>query len=184
MTENLEKGNGLRGLLRFISMLLFGATLFVDQTDRFNLFRLGFGILIALIFGWVFRRMLRLILRAFNGKLIELKGKIVIKYAVDYGMLYFVPFSVMAIIAVFYLRWPSSWAFMSTGTLAVGTAATVEINRFTEKSSLKNTIASSATAYVFSLMLTLGLPLLLKVPGLIQGLSEWAMSFIKSGGGM
>lgn len=184
MSEVFEQGKLARGFMRWLSFTAFGMTLFVDQTDLFNPIRLGLGIVIAWLFAFLFRLFLNMFLSTFNSKAKKEHGRHIAAYSVEQGMLYMVPFALMAILATFVLRWPSTWAFMSTGTMAVGTASSIELNRVLGKQSLKNTVITSLVSFGFSFILTMGLPYVMNLPGIIQGALDMIPTLLGKGGGM
>lgn len=184
MSEVMEQGRLSRGFLRWLSFTAFGTTLFIDQTDLFNPIRLILGVLVAWLFAFLFRIFLNAFLSTFNLKAKKEHGKHIVAYSVEQGMLYIVPFAVMAVLAVFVLRWPSTWAFMSTGTMAVGTASSIELNKVIGKQNLKNTIVTSAISFGFSFLLTMGLPQIMNLPGILQGAMDMIPTLLGKGGGM
>ncbi len=184
MSEVMEQGKQARGFVRWLSYTAFGLTLFIDQTDIYNPVRLILGVITAWIFAFLFRIFLITFLSTFNIKAKKEHGKRIAAYSVEQGMLYIVPFAVMAVLAAFILRWPSTWAFMSTGTMAVGTASAIELNKMIGKQSLKNTIITSVVSFCFSFLLTMGLPYIMNLPGLIQGAVDMIPTLLGKGGGM
>jgi len=126
----------MKNLVRYLCFMAIGISAFANPLEPINLFRLGFGALAGLLFGWLFRIFLRSFLSLFNGKLKKEKGKVVIRNAVDSGMLFLTPFAVMMLIAVYYLNWSETRGFVSAGIMAVGTAAAIEMGRVNRRSKL------------------------------------------------
>lgn len=183
MAENINKGSGWRGLVRNLCFIAFGTTIFSNPLDRFNLYYIGFGIVICVVFGWFFKRFLKGFLALFNPSLKKEQGKKVIAYAVDTGMLFLVPFATMSLIATYFLQWTLTGGFISTGIMAVGTASAIEIGKLKEKQEIKNTIITSGVAFVFSFILTFSAQILIKAPGLIEGIAAFLPSIMSKGGG-
>ena len=183
MDQNMNTGGGLHGLLRNLCFIAFGITAFNNPLNPFNLYHIGFGIIAGMFFGWLFKKFLRSFLGAFNPKLKIEQGKKVIYYAVDNGMLFLIPFAVMVLIATFVLKWSMTIGFMSAGIMAVGTAAAIEIGKIKDKKEIKNTLISSGVSFLFSLIWTISVQILVKAPGLLEGGIGLLRSIIFQGGG-
>lgn len=128
-----------------------------------------FGALVGLIFGGLFRLFLKAFLSLFNPKFKKEQGKETIRYAVETGLLFLVPFATMLLVVVFILGWGMTMSFISTGIMAVGTAAAIEMGKLKHKQELKNTIATAGVCFLFSFIWTLSQPILYKVPPYIEG---------------
>jgi hypothetical protein len=181
--DQLYKGKSIRGLTRILCFAAFGAVLFSNPMNRLNPFNLVFGILIALIFGGLFKLFLKSFLSLFNSAVKKEKGSRAIAYAVENGMLYLVPFAIMAMIATFYLEWSLTTSFISTGIMAVGTASAIEMGKLMQKPSVKNTLITSVVSFLFSFTLTLSVPLLTRVPGFVEGIVTILPTLLGKGGG-
>ena len=183
MEQYMNKGKVWRNLLRRLCFIAFGITGFTNPLDRLNLYNIGFGIIIGLLFGYLFKKFLRSLLRLFNGALKKEKGKETIFYAVDTGMLVLIPFAVMALLSTFYLKWSMTGGFISTGIMAVGAAAALEIGKLKGRQEIKNTISTSVISYLFSFVWTLSAQLLVRLPGLLEGGINLLRSVLSKGGG-
>ena len=183
MSEDISKGKGWRNLMRRLSFIVFGICAFSNPLDRLNIYNILFGIVIGLFFGWLFKKFLRGFLGLFNGKFKKEQGKEVIRYAVDNGMLFLIPFAVMVVIATFYLNWSMTGGFISAGIMAVGTAAAITMGKLKGKQEIRNTIATSGVSFLFSFIWTLSFAFLVKAPPLLEGGIMMVRSLI-SGGGM
>jgi len=183
LTENEGNGRGIRNLLRLVCFMTIGICAFSNPLDQGNLYNIGFGIITGLLFGFIFRRFLKAFLSLFNGKLRKEQGKIVIRNAVDSGMLFLTPFAVMLAIATFLLNWSMSASFVSAGIMAVGTASAIEMGKIKGKQEIKNTIATSGVSYAFSFLWTLSYPLLVKAPPLLEGGVALLRQYLSGGGG-
>lgn len=184
MDEQLTKGKFLRGFIRWLCFIALGAALFIDQTDPFNWVRMVLGIVTVIIFGGIYKLKLKALLYVFNGKVRKEKGRHTVSYSVENGMLFLVPFAVMALIAAYYLRWSSVTPFLSTGLMVVGGASTVELSKFTGKSSIKNTLIASGVSFLFSFILILGMPYIANIPGMLEGLADLIPTVLGKGGGV
>lgn len=169
MSEDINRGKALRGIIRKICFAAFGVSAFTNPLDRFNIYNIIFGILIGLLFGWLFKKFLRGFLGLFNTKFKKEHGKEPIRFAVDSGMLFLVPFAVMVLIAVFYLRWSMTGGFISAGIMAVGTASAITMEKLKGKHEIRNTLATSGVSLLFSFIWTLFYPYMMKAPPLIEG---------------
>lgn len=177
----MSKGKAWRSLLRRLCFIAFGIAAFSKPLDRLNLYNIGFGIVVGLFFGFLFKKFLRSFLSLINKNLRKEKGKETIYYAVEIGMLFLIPFAVMVLIATFYFKWSMSGGFIAAGIMAVGTAAALEIGKLTGRQELKNTIISSGVSFLFSLLWNLSTQILVKVPGFIEGGISLLSSVFKGG---
>lgn len=172
----------MMGFLRFLCFASFGICTFYSLLEPTNPYRLGFGLLFGIIFGGLFKLFLNGFLGIFNHKIKKEHGKSVIKNATKTGMVFMLPFAVMLLIATFYLQWSQTAAFVSAGIMAVGTASAIEIGKLIGKSSIKNTIVTSAVCLLFSFTWTLSTAFLIKVPSLIEGGAVIIKSLLTKGG--
>lgn len=182
MEQYINEGKAFRNLLRKLCFMAFGISAFSNPTDRLNLYNISFGIVIGLLFGAVFKKFLRALMGAFNRSFKKEKGKEAINYAVDTGMLFLVPFAVMALISTFYLKWSMTGGFISAGIMAVGTAVALEIAKLKGRQETKNTIAMSVVAWMFSFVWMLSVQLLVKMPAFLEGGVNLIRSFATKGG--
>jgi glycosyltransferase involved in cell wall biosynthesis len=179
----VEKSSAFKSLIRRICFISFGICAFYNPLERFNLYRIGFGIVVGLFFGWLFKKFLRGFLGIFNPKFKKEKGKQVIRNAVDNGMLFLAPFAIMLLLATFYLKWSMTSSFISAGIMAVGTSSAIEIAKLKGEQQIKNTIATSGVSFAFSFIWTLSYQFLVKAPALIEGGVNIIRSIISGGGG-
>lgn len=167
--EELHKGGFMRRLVRRACFAAFGVTAFVNLADPWNVTNLIFGILTGLFFGFVCRRFLAGLLGLFNRDLKSTHGKKIATLAVERGMVFMVPFSVMALAASFFMGWSLTGGFVSAGLMTAGAMSAVEIGRFKGKPALKNTILSSVAAWCFSTLWLFAAPILGKIPPYLDG---------------
>lgn len=182
METELQKGKALRNLIRRLCFMFIGVGAMVNPLNLFNPYNIGFGIIWGLIFGGLFRIFLKGFLGMFNGKFKREKGKEAIRYAVDNGMLFLVPFTLMLLIAVYYLGWSMTIPFISAGVMAVGTASSIELGKMLGKQGIKNIIASAGVSFVFSLLWTLSFTYLNKAPSYLEGGVNLVRSLVGGGG--
>ena len=182
METDLQKGKTIRNLVRRLCFIAIGVGALANPLDPFNPYNIGFGILWGLIFGGIFRLFLKGFLGLFNGQLKKEKGKEAIRYAVDNGMLFLAPFTLMLLIAVFYLGWSMTIPFISAGVMAVGTASSIEMGKLLGKPGIKNTVASAGVSFVFSLFWTLSFSYLNRAPSYLEGGVSLVRSVMGGGG--
>ena len=183
MNEDINKGKGLRSLLRRLCFIAFGISTFSNPLDRLNPYSILFGVFIGLIFSGLFTVFIQNFLGLFNSKYKKENGKETIRHAVDQGMLFMVPFAVMILIATYYLNWSTSAGFISAGFMAVGTASAIEMGKLKGKQEIRNTIATSGVSYLFSFVWVLSFQYLIKVPPVIEGGVSLIRTLLSSGGG-
>ncbi len=182
MELDFRKGRALKALIRRLCFMAFGIGAMANPLDVLNLYNIGVGAFIGLMFGWLFRMFLKGFLGMFNGSFQKEKGKEAIRYAVDNGMLFLSPFALMLLLATFYLNWSMTVPFISAGIMAVGTASAIEMGRLQGKQAVKNTIAASVVSFAASFVWTLSFPTLYKAPSLIEGGVSLVLSLIGGGG--
>jgi len=163
--------------------MAIGVGALANPLDLWNPYNIGFGIFWGLLFGGLFRIFLKGLLSLFNGQLKKEKGKEAIRYAVDNGMMFLAPFTLMLLIAVYYLSWSMTIPFISAGIMAVGTASSIEMGKLLGKQGLKNTIATAGVSFVFSLLFTLSFSYLNKAPAYLEGGINLIRS-VTGGGGL
>ena len=183
MEKDRQIGENVRSFVRRLCFIAIGISAFSDPMERLNPYDMIFGALAGLLFGWLFRKFLRSFLSLFNGKFKKEKGKKPIWDAVDSGMLFLVPFTVMLLLAVYYLNWSETRGFVAAGIMAVGTAAAIEFGKAKGKQEIRNTIATSGTSFLFSFLWTLSYAYLAKAPSLIEGGVGLIKAIVSGGGG-
>ena len=167
--DQLKKGSVMRRLITRLCFGAFGVTALANLADPLNPVNLVFGFLAGLIFGALCRRFLSGILGMINGDLKTEYGKKIIAVAVDRGMVFIVPFAVMALAAAFLMGWTMTGGFVSAGIMTTGAMSAVEIGKFREKPGLKNTVLASVTAWCFSTLWLFAIPVAGKIPPYLDG---------------
>ncbi|MPM87360.1 hypothetical protein SDC9_134456 [bioreactor metagenome] len=182
MELDFRKGRALKALIRRLCFIAFGVGAMANPLDVLNLYNIGVGAFIGLLFGWLFRMFLKGFLGMLNGSFQKEKGKEAIRYAVDSGMLFLSPFALMLLLATFYLNWSMTVPFISAGIMAAGTASAIEMGRLQGRQAIKNTIAASVVSFAYSFIWTLSFPILYRAPSLIEGGVSLVLSLIGGGG--
>lgn len=173
---NYQKGNGLRGFLRMLSFMVFGILAFSNPMDKYNPYNIAFGAITGLFFGFLCRLFLVRLLSVFNPQIRQNSGRKAIRTAVSRGMLFLLPFSIMALFSYYYLRWYMTSGFLSAGIMSAATSASIEIGKLKEKQEIKNMLVTSLVAASFSALWILGAGLLAGIPGLIEGLVGFVLT--------
>lgn len=181
MGKDYYRGSGTKGLLRNLSFIVFGFVLFFDPFAPYNAFNIGFGVIVCLLIGWLYKIFLRLFLVAVNKELRQNLGKGVIYMAVDNAMLFLIPFAVMVAVATYLLNWHVGTVFMSAAFMIVGTSAAIEVGRLLDKPSMRNTVAASAVAFMFSAGIINVISKLSFVPGILEGVLMLIPTLIQGG---
>jgi len=171
------------GLLRWLSFVAFGATIFTSATNRFNLFSIGFGIVLCLILGWFYRHFLIAFLGLFNPSIKKEYGKTAIPIAIHNSMLYLVPFAILTLLSTYYLKWTMTGSFISTGIMVVGVASAMEVGKLRSNPVRRNTIISLFVSFLFSFLITMSTQLMSRIPSVIEGAVGMLPTFLGKGGG-
>lgn len=183
MEQNTVRTKSWHHLVRRLCFIAIGIAAFTNLLDPLNPYNIVFGVLAGLGFGWLFRMFLKGFLSLFNGKFKKEHGKEAISYAVDSGMLFLAPFAVMLLLAVYYLNWSETRGFVAAAIMAVGTAASIEIGKAKGTQEIRNTLATSGVALLFSFLWTLSYVYLAKAPSLIEGGTVLVRGILSGGGG-
>lgn len=174
--EDYQKGNGLRGFLRRICFIFFGILAFSNPLDLYNPYNIGFGAIAGLFFGFLCRLFLIRLLSALNPQIKQHIGKNAISAAVNRGMMFMIPFTVMAFFSFYYLKWFITSGFLSVGIMSAAACASIEIGKLKQKQEIKNTVVTSLTASAFSTLWIFGTGFLAVVPGFIEGVAGFILS--------
>lgn len=169
METDLKKGKMFRNLIRRVCFMAIGIGALANPLDFVNPYNIGVGLVIGLIFGWLFRLFLKGFLSILNGQLKKEMGKEAIRYAVDNGMVFLTPFTVMLLIAVYYLGWSMTMPFISAGIMAVGTASSIELGKLLGRPKLRNTITAAGVCFLFSLLWTISFAYISRAPLYLEG---------------
>lgn len=182
METDLQKGKLLRNFVRRVCFIAIGIGAMANPLDLWNPYNIGFGIIWGLFFGFLYRSFLKGLLSLFNGGLKKEQGKEAIRYAVDNGMLFLAPFTLMLLLAVYYLGWSMTIPFVSAGIMAVGTASSIEMGKLLGKQAMKNTLAAASLSFIFSLFWTLSFTYLNRAPSYLEGGVSLVKSLLGGGG--
>lgn len=181
MNEEYKLSGGKRWIARFC-FILIGISSFSNPIDRLNPYYIGSGVVFGLLFGMLFYWFLKSFLSTFNWKYKKEGGKNGLRYAIENGLLYLIPYAILMTIATFYFHWGLTLGFVSTGIMTVGASATMELGKIKGKQEIKNTIATTIVAFLFSTLWTLGIGYMIKVPSLLEGGIMLIRSLMQGGG--
>lgn len=182
MGDIYDENKNLRSWIRRLCFMLLGASAFANPADKLNPYNLIIGMIIGLLFSWLFRRFMYGFLGMVNRAKDRYQAKRLIRYATDVGMLFLAPFSVMLAAAVFLMNWTVTSGLISAGLMAVGTAASIELGRLKGKQEIRNTVMTSFIAFLFSMVWIVGFQYVSRVPVWVEGAVIFVSSLMSGGG--
>jgi hypothetical protein len=152
MNENRKSHSGFKRFIGYLCFALFGMVSAMQQGQESNLLNIVYGILVGIVFGWVSMLVLAVFLGLINPGLKKTQKRGFARRAVSSGMVFMVPFALMALMAVYFLHWKSAGLFVSAAISAVAVATGAEISRLYEKPRLWNNIIPSILASACSML--------------------------------
>jgi hypothetical protein len=152
MNENKRSHSGFKRFIGILCFALFGMLGSLQQGQEFNVLNLLYGLLVGLVFGWVSMMILTIFLRWINPGLKTTQKKGFARRAVSAGMVFMVPFALMAFMAVYLLHWKSAGLFVSAAISTAAVAMGAEISKLYEKPRLWNNIVPSVLASACSMV--------------------------------
>jgi hypothetical protein len=178
MSENSKSHSGFKRLIGVLCFALFGVLGTLQQGQEFDLLNILYGLLVGLVFGWVSIMILTIFLRWINPGLKKTQKKGFARRAVSSGMVFMVPFAVMAFMAVTILHWKSAGLFVSGAISAVAVATGAEISKLYEKPKLWNNIVPSVLATLSSMTWLYLIVRIQSFPAAIIGLYSLVSTFL------
>jgi hypothetical protein len=151
MNENSKSHSGFKRFVGVMCFALFGVVGSFQQGQESNLINLFYGMLVGLVFGWVSMLILTIFLSLINPGLKKTQKKGFARRAVSSGMVFMVPFALMAFMAAYYLHWKSAGLFVSAAISTVAIATGAEISKYYEKPKIWNNIVPSVLASACSM---------------------------------
>jgi hypothetical protein len=165
--------------------MAFGVTAWVSPATRFEPASVGVGAVLGLVFGWLVTLLFSTVVGLANRDVRGEDGKSQVPGAVGRGMLFLVPFAVMALFAVYVLGWSGTAGFLSAGLMCAGVAVSMEVSRLKGKQTLKNTVLATGLAWLLSSAWLVAVVMLANLPAWVAGgLSLLRMLAGSSGGGV
>ena len=151
MNENTKSHSGFKRFIGYLCFALFGIVSAFQQGQESNLLNILYGLLVGLVFGWFSMLVLNIFLRWINPALKKTQKKGFARRAISSGMVFMVPFALMAFVAAYFLHWKSAGLFVSAAISAVAVATGAEISKLYEKPRLLNNIVPSILASACSM---------------------------------
>lgn len=176
MTENPYRGIGGMKFTAILCFMVFGTVALMQQGDLLNPINIGFGILSGLVFALLSAILFRLSAGLFNRDTKKKYGPMFVTWVVWRGMLFLVPFAVMAALAALLLHWESAGLFISAGIMSAATAVIMEISRYHEKPKLKNSIVLPMTASILSMAWLFSVGWLKMAAGMLGALAGFLLN--------
>lgn len=173
-----EKGRRLKSFIGIICFVAFGVISLMDINYPDNPVNLSVGIILGLLFSFISKKLFSSMLSMFNGKLKNTHGKGVIKAKVSSGMVYMLPFAIMAFASAYYLGWTANSAFLSSAIMTCGALTGVEIGKLKEKPAIADTIVTSASAAVLSAVWIMSAGFLRLMPGYVVAIIKMVPALI------
>ncbi|MDD3852211.1 MAG: hypothetical protein PHD40_00985 [Syntrophomonadaceae bacterium] len=132
----------------YLCFVVFGILIPFSKPE-FNLTTFLISVLISLIIGLLMVNMLVMLLNGSNKELRAATGGQFAREAVGTGMLFLIPFTVLAILALLLLGWNAVMPFVSAAIMtASATAGTEAVKKGAQ--GMKNVMIPSAVAFLFS----------------------------------
>jgi hypothetical protein len=169
------------GLKRFIGILcfmIFGMVANIQQGQEFNILNLLYGAVVGLVFGFISTIILTIFLNWINPALRKSQESGFGRRAVSQGLIFLVPFTVMALIATYFLHWKSTALFLSAAISAVAVATGGEISKLYEKPKIWNNIIPSIIATGCSMLWMYLIVQITSLPSTLISLYNLATSFL------
>jgi len=181
MNENKKSHSGFKRFIGILCFALFGMVGSFQQGQEFNLLNLLYGMLVGLVFGWISMLILAIFLRWINPGLKKTEKKGFARRAVSSGMVFMVPFALMAFMAAYFLHWKSAGLFVSAAISTAAVATGAEISKLYEKPRLWNNIVPSVVATGCSMVWLFAIVQIQSIPATIIGLYNLVTQFMNLG---
>jgi hypothetical protein len=178
MSENKKSHTGFKRFIGILCFALFGMLGSFQPGQPFNLLNLIYGMLVGLVFGWVSMFILAIFLSWINPALKKTQKRGFARRAVSSGMVFMVPFALMALMAAGILHWKSAGLFVSAAISAVAVATGAEISKLYEKPRLWNNILPSIIASACSMVWLFMIVGINSIPSTLISLYDLAAKFL------
>jgi hypothetical protein len=152
MNENKKSHSGFKRFIGYLCFALFGMVSAMQPGRESNVLNIVYGMLVGLVFGWVSMLVLAIFLGWINPALKKTQKRGFARRAVSSGMVFMVPFALMAFMAAYFLHWKSAGLFVSAAISTVAVATGAEISKLYEKPKLWNNIIPSILASACSMV--------------------------------
>jgi hypothetical protein len=181
MDENRKSYSGFKRFIGIVCFATFGVVGSFQQGQELNVLNLLFGMLVGLVFGWISMMILTIILKWINPGLKMTQKRGFARRAVSSGMVFMVPFALMAFMAAYFLHWKSAGLFVSAAISTAAVATGAEISRLYEKPRLWNNIVPSVVATGCSMVWLFAIVQIQSIPATIIGLYNLVTQFMNLG---
>jgi len=173
-----DKWSKFKAFIGTICFAVFGVVSFMDINYPDNPINIGVGIVIGLLFSFVSKKVLSILVSMFNGKLKTTHGRKIVKEMVSKTLVYMLPFAVMAFFSTYYLGWTANSAFVSSAVMTCAALTAVEIGKLKEKPSIVDTIATTVSSSILSTVWVLSIGLLRVIPGYVLAIIKLVLPLI------
>jgi hypothetical protein len=181
MNENKKSHSGFKRFIGYLCFALFGMVSAFQQGQESNVLNIVYGILVGIVFGWVSMLVLAIFLWGINPGLKKTQKKGFARRAVSSGMVFMLPFALMAFMAAYFLHWKSAGLFVSAAISAVAVATGAEISKLYEKPKLWNNIVPSILASACSMVWLFLIVQIQSIPSTILSLYALVTKFMNLG---
>lgn len=150
LNENVLKFSALKAFFRIVGFGLIGFVVFSKPLKDVTALNALFSTTMGIFFGGVYRLFLIWFLKPFNRDLKEKYGKKVVKKALENGLVYIFPFSLIAFFSRFVLGISIATALFSSALLISAFSGANSINSLREKPRASNIVVAFIISFVFS----------------------------------
>jgi hypothetical protein len=178
MTNYKMRFNSVKRFVGLLCFTLFGIVAVVQRGQEFNPWYLLYGAVVGFAFGWISMFILALLLRLINPGLRKTIKNGFARKAVAQGMVFLVPFALMAFMATYLLHWKSATLFVSAGISTVAIATGEEIGKLYPKPKLWNNIVPSMVASAISMLWLYLIVQVQSLPGTVISVYQMAMQLM------
>lgn len=178
MNENRKNHSGFKRFIGYLCFALFGIVSAMQPGRESNILNIVYGLLVGIVFGWVSMLVLAIFLGWINPALKKTQPRGFARRAVSNGMVFMVPFALMAFMAAYFLHWKSAGLFVSAAISAVAVATGAEISKLYEKPRLWNNLVPSVLASACSMLWMILIVQVLSIPSTLLNLYTLAAKFL------
>jgi hypothetical protein len=178
MNENKKSYSGFKKFIGIICFAVFGTVGTFQQGEGFTLWNSLYGMLVGLVFGFISMTILAIFIRWINPELRKTQPNGFARRAVSSGMVFMVPFAVMAFLAAYFLHWKSVALFVSAAISAVAVATGGEVGKLYEKPKLWNNIVPSILASGCSMAWMYLIVQIQSIPSTLIGMYNMVTKFL------
>jgi heme/copper-type cytochrome/quinol oxidase subunit 2 len=149
MEQQMQEDSGLAMLVSSLCFAIFGAAAFWYSGPMFSVINIVFGVVVGLIFAFISIRLMAFFIRIANGEMRRQHGHKFALNAVARGMMFMVPFAILAFLAAYVLHWTTATLFISSALMTSGAFAGAELSKLGKPRAI-NFILPSLIAFLVS----------------------------------